>query len=309
LWLVKLLVLVVRNVRARARPQRGARVGLSGLPILAARLAEEDRYSDVIRILADQRLEPRLFEEFLLALLQMQRHPRAARLTIDASNREFPLPVRIPVHAMANRQAGAAGFDLDAIRNDEGRVEADAELSDELSVLSRIAGHLLQELRGARSGDRPEVFDDLVARHADAVVRNGDRAAFGIVLHVYPELGIVGQQVRRCEGLESQLVGGVGGVGNQLAEEDFLVAVQRMDHEMQQLPHLGLEPQCLACGCPVHCLTLDTSAADTIVAVSEISSRPGHQTSMNGALSKTAAAAELRCPVAGDWRGAGAPGG
>jgi hypothetical protein len=38
---------------------------------------------------------------------------------------------------------------------------------------------------------------------------------------------------------ETQLV--IGGVGDQLAQEDLAMAVQRVDHQLQQLPHLGLE--------------------------------------------------------------------
>ena len=45
------------------------------------------------------------------------------------------------------------------------------------------------------------------------------------------------------ERLEAQLVGGVGGVRDQLAQEDLLVAVQGVDHEVQQLLHLGLEAE------------------------------------------------------------------
>ena len=41
--------------------------------------------------------------------------------------------------------------------------------------------------------------------------------------------------------LEAQLVAGVGGVGDQLAQEDLPVAVQRVDHELQQLADFGLE--------------------------------------------------------------------
>ena len=45
------------------------------------------------------------------------------------------------------------------------------------------------------------------------------------------------------ERLEAQLVGGVGGVGDQLAQEDLLVAVQGVDHQLEQLLHLGLEAE------------------------------------------------------------------
>src|SRR3546814_7861782 len=41
--------------------------------------------------------------------------------------------------------------------------------------------------------------------------------------------------------LEAQLVAGVGGVGDQLAQEDLLVRVQRVRHQVQDLGDFGLE--------------------------------------------------------------------
>ena len=43
------------------------------------------------------------------------------------------------------------------------------------------------------------------------------------------------------DGFETQLVGGIGSVGDQLAQEDLAIAVERMNHEVKQLLHLGLE--------------------------------------------------------------------
>ena len=48
--------------------------------------------------------------------------------------------------------------------------------------------------------------------------------------------------------LEAQLVAGVGGVRDQLAQEDLLVAVQGVDHQVQQLLDFGLEAQCFLGG-------------------------------------------------------------
>jgi len=55
------------------------------------------------------------------------------------------------------------------------------------------------------------------------------------------ELGVAGQQLRLAERLEPQLVVRIGGVRDQLTQEDFPVAVQRMDHELQQLTDFGLK--------------------------------------------------------------------
>ena len=48
-------------------------------------------------------------------------------------------------------------------------------------------------------------------------------------------------QLRLGDRLEAQLVAGVGGVGDQLAQEDLLVRVQRMGDEVQDLGDFGFE--------------------------------------------------------------------
>jgi hypothetical protein len=47
--------------------------------------------------------------------------------------------------------------------------------------------------------------------------------------------------VAQC--LNAQLVQGVGRIGDQLAQEDLLVAVQGVDHQLEQFPDFGLETQ------------------------------------------------------------------
>ena len=51
----------------------------------------------------------------------------------------------------------------------------------------------------------------------------------------------VGQQAGLGQGLEAQLLAGVRGVGHQLAQEDVLVRIQRMDDQLQDLLDIGLE--------------------------------------------------------------------
>ncbi len=55
--------------------------------------------------------------------------------------------------------------------------------------------------------------------------------------------GSLAQQLGLGDGREAQPVAGVGGVGNQLAQEDLPVAVQGVDHELQQLADFGLKAE------------------------------------------------------------------
>ena len=52
---------------------------------------------------------------------------------------------------------------------------------------------------------------------------------------------IVGQQRRLGDRLVAQLLAGVGGVGDQLAQENVLVGIDRVHHQMQQPRNVGLE--------------------------------------------------------------------
>ena len=89
-------------------------------------------------------------------------------------------------------------------------------------------------------GDGAEVVDDLLVAHADAVVLDGEGAGGGVRDQRHRQL--VGAQQRRVgDRLEAQLLAGVRGVGDQLPQEDFLVRVQRMDDQSQNLLGFGLE--------------------------------------------------------------------
>ena len=139
--------------------------------------------------------------------------------------------------------AGAARDHVDPVGHHEGRIEADAELADQLRALAGLAGFdaFHERLRaGARDG--AERLDHLVAAHADAVVL--DRRAC-LLVRVERErdarLRVVAEQCRLGDRLVAQLLAGIGGVRDQLAQEDVLVGIDRMHHQVQQLGDVGLE--------------------------------------------------------------------
>src|SRR5207248_491707 len=85
--------------------------------------------------------------------------------------------------------------------------------------------------------------DDGVLRHADAVVRDGQRAVLLVGGDLDLVLRVAFEQFVFGEGLEAEGVDGVAGVADQLAQEDVLVGVERVDDEVQELLQLGLELQ------------------------------------------------------------------
>ena len=144
--------------------------------------------------------------------------------------------------------AGLAGDQRDPVGDHEAGVEADAELADQLGrrllrrpPASRAWRSLRQHLGGAGLGDRADEVDDLVAAHPDAVVADGQGALGRVGLEGDVQVGGVDLEVLVLVGGQPQLVQRVGGVGDQLPEEDVLGRVDRVDHQLQQLTGLGLE--------------------------------------------------------------------
>src|SRR6266853_1928401 len=241
--LVELLVLLLGDLRFRARPQ-GARlvdrlvlVGrlLLGFLLVPLRLLHHDRDRDVIGILPHDLFQLPVREQLVLALAQMQDDVGAAPFLLRGFDRKLPGPVRFPAHRLACGQSGAARQERDAVGDDERRIEAHPELPDETSVLRLVSRERLEELARPGLGDGADVVDHFLARHADAVVRYREGARLLVVGNADLEVGI--RAVRGVAGkrLEAQLVGRVRGVRDQLPQEDLLVAVQGVDHQAEQL--------------------------------------------------------------------------
>ena len=135
--------------------------------------------------------------------------------------------------------AGLARGDLHPVGDHEGGVEADAELADQAGPVLRLgAGQRLAERAGAGAGDGAQVVDQLLPRHADAVV--GDQQGAGLLVGDDADfrLGRRGE-VGVGQRLEAAAVHGVGGIGHQFAQENFALGVERVDHEVEQPPDLG----------------------------------------------------------------------
>ena len=136
----------------------------------------------------------------------------------------------------------------------EGGVEAHAELADDVHVGEVVeplglAGLALGgglglgglELEGVGMGDGAEVAVELVLGHADAIVGHGDGALVAVEAHHDGQVVAAHGHRRVGEAAEVELVHGVGGVGDKLAQENLAVGVDGVDHEVEQLLALSLE--------------------------------------------------------------------
>jgi len=247
--LVELGVFLGRDVGLAARPQGSCLVDRRplvfgdlllrlGVPLV---LLHQDRQGNVVRVLADHRLELPGAQEFFFAGAQVQGHAGAARWSGDGLDLEVTGAFRAPAHAHFRRQPRAARLDADAVGHDEAAVKAHAELADQLRILLLVAFERGHEFARAALGNRAQVSDRLVSRHADAVVGDGDRLGFGVERNAHFQVRCVLEQRGIVQRLEAQLVAGVGCVGHQLAQENFLVRVERVGDEVQDLLDLGLE--------------------------------------------------------------------
>ena len=142
----------------------------------------------------------------------------------------FPLPGSI--------LALGAGNDGHFLGNHKGRVEADAELTDDVDIVALVLG---LEVERTGLGDGAQVLFQFVLRHADAVVADGQRAALLIGLNV--DLQVIFRDADRRVGqaLEVALVASVRSVGNQLTQENLAVCIDRIDHQVEQFFAFGLE--------------------------------------------------------------------
>ncbi len=251
---VELLVLLVGDFALGSGPEGAGlvdRLVLIGQRLLVLLLVpflflHQDGLDDVVGVLADDGTQLPAVGQVLGLRAQMQGDLGAARRLVHHLQSEFAAAVGLPAHPLARLLAGAPGQHGDAVGDDEGGVETDAELTDQVGVLLLVAGELGEELAGPRLGDGTQVGDHLVAAHADPVVGDGQGLGRLVVGDADRQFAVVFEQRAVVQRLEAQLVAGVRGVGDQLAQKDFAVAVERMDHQLQQLLDLGLEAQGLA---------------------------------------------------------------
>ena len=104
-------------------------------------------------------------------------------------------------------------------------------------VLGRDLG---TESARAGAGDGAEVAGELLLAHADAGVRDGDGA--GRLVGRDANGGFAGGRERGVgQRLEAAAIGGVGGVGHELAQEDLAVRVEGVHDEIEQAADLGAE--------------------------------------------------------------------
>ena len=118
----------------------------------------------MIGILANHRAQAPIIQEFGLVFLQVQYHIGAAAGLGDVSNGEAATAIGLPAHAPLGGLTSRAAQYRDLVSDDEGGVEADAELAYQLGITGLIAGQVAEKFRGAGTGDGAQMLDGLIPR-------------------------------------------------------------------------------------------------------------------------------------------------
>ena len=130
--------------------------------------------------------------------------------------------------------------DFDPVRHHEGRIEADAELADQVHLRFLVA-ELAEKLGGARMGDGAQVLDQFVAVHPDAAVADLQPPVRRIRPQLDAEVRVSAQQLGLRQRQVAQAVARVGAIGDQLTQKDVAVRVERVGDNVQQTADFGLE--------------------------------------------------------------------
>ena len=114
-------------------------------------------------------------------------------------------------------------------------------MTNEIGVFRLIASKIIQKLACAGFRNSANIGNDFIARHANAVVTDGHRARLRIKRNANLQLGVGLKQrfVGQC--LKAQLISSIRRIGNQFAQKNLLVAIQGVNHQLQQLFNLGLK--------------------------------------------------------------------
>ena len=193
-----------------------------------------DGIADVVGVLLDQVAQLIALEEAgILLILRV-----GLELQNDISTGALPLAGRDGIAVGAGGlphkrliRAVLLGDHRHSLSHHKGRIEAHAKLADDVHV--GILGKLLLKLQRAALGDGTQVFLHLLLGHADAVIGDGEQAVLLVGLDGNGKVLPAQAHILVGERQVGQLVDGVGGVGDDLPEEDLLICIDRVNHQIQ----------------------------------------------------------------------------
>ena len=235
---VEFLVLLLFHLLPRRTPQGGLLVDR----ILT--LAHIDGKPDVIGMFVDDVLDPIFICKLGRVFLELDLHLRPALAHLRRADLVVVLAGGVPANGFG-LGFGGPGCHAYPFRHHKYRIEAHTELSDHLGEIHFLVLRRFDELARPRLGNGPQVFDDLIMRHADARILDRQQAVFLIYRDLDLQLGIRVYHIPVGDHLEAQAIQRIGGVREQLAQEHLPILIQGMDEYVEKLLGLGFERKLL----------------------------------------------------------------
>ena len=110
-------------------------------------------------------------------------------------------------------------------------VETNAELTDDVDVFIL---DVFLEVQAAALGDDAQVLVEILLGHADAVIADRQRAGVFIRRDADREVLACKTGDVLAHALVVELVDRIAGIADQLAQKDFLMRVDAVDHQIEQ---------------------------------------------------------------------------
>merc|ERR1719420_2032950 len=197
-----------------------------------------DGVRDELRVLLHEVLDALLLEVLELVVLEVQHHLRS---TLD-------LATVVPLDGEGAASLGlpdvllvivVLGGHHDRVGDEVSGVETHSELADHADVST--SGEGLHEGLGSTPRDGSKVVHQVGLGHSETGVDDGERVVGLVGDNVDEELGLRLELCLVGEALEPDLVQGIGRVGDELTQENLLVAVEGVDDQGEQLVDLRLK--------------------------------------------------------------------
>ena len=202
-----------------------------------------DRIPNIGRVFFDELRQAILLKILAVVLVlrivfELQNDVRAVRVALRSGDGETLRAFTLPLVGFLG--AVCAANDGNALCDHEGGIKADAELTDDLGLLLVHRVFFFKAERAAVR-DRAEVLHKLFPRHAAAVV--GDRQC--TVRFIRVDLDTEVACIHSCRAIGQraviELVDRIAGVADQLAQEDFFMGIDGIDHEVKKPLGFGLK--------------------------------------------------------------------
>ena len=186
----------------------------------------------MIRISMDNAPDFAFFKKLHGIVLDVQGDTCAGRLLVFYfGDLEGALAIRTPLEAVV--RSGPFRYHIDALRHHEGRIKANAELTNQVRTRAFLFFAFLDLVdKGlcSRAGNGSQIFHQLLFAHANAIV--GQRQGPGGLVECegYRQLVIIADQRFISQSFIAQFVEGIGTVRDQLAQEHFPLGINGMHH-------------------------------------------------------------------------------